>query len=203
MRPLEAAQGTPVVSIPSSTGQIDHAVPPAHIAHEYSGKLAPNPPPVQAASLTLQCRAESDGRRWGCHSLSFLWLMPDGEHCARAVLYLFCFGCVILETHFAHYIPVILDTLADASSSMSSVSNHYSVLPSFAVPHAVQHRLRPSCHRFQRVSFAAKLSSNGPPCSQQSSTPPSHPPYPSLGRTRGSLQRGCNNTAHSACASSY
>ncbi|KAH8628993.1 hypothetical protein IG631_16250 [Alternaria alternata] len=86
---------------------------------------------------------------------------------------------------------------------MASVSNHDRVLPSFAVPHAVQHRLAFSCHRFQRVSFAAELSSNGPPCSQQSSTPPFHPPYPSLGRTRGSLQRGCNNTAHSACASSY
>ncbi|KAH6860868.1 hypothetical protein BKA58DRAFT_392321 [Alternaria rosae] len=84
---------------------------------------------------------------------------------------------------------------------MASVSTATLYLPSFAVLHAVQHRLRPSCHRFQRVSFAAEPSSNGHPCSQQSSTTPFHPPDPSLGRTRGSLQRGCKNTAHSACAS--
>ncbi|RYN38301.1 hypothetical protein AA0119_g6604 [Alternaria tenuissima] len=67
MHPLEAAQGTPAVSIPSSTGQIDHAVPPAHIAHEYSGKLAPNPTACPAASDSEHSRAESDQkqRRWG------------------------------------------------------------------------------------------------------------------------------------------
>ncbi|KAB2101252.1 hypothetical protein AG0111_0g10249 [Alternaria gaisen] len=67
MHPLEGAQGTPAVSIPSSTGQIDHAVPPAHIAHEYSGKLAPNPTACPAASDSEHSRAESDQkqRRWG------------------------------------------------------------------------------------------------------------------------------------------
>jgi hypothetical protein len=44
---------------------------------------------------------------------------------------------------------------------MASVCNYGRVHPSFAVPHAVQHRLASSCHRFQRVSFAAQLSSNG------------------------------------------